>query len=365
MAVTAYGVNHPLAVKLWARRLFREALKATYISKFIGEDSNSLVQLRTETTKGPGDRVTLGLRMQLAGGGVIGDGTLEGNEEALTVYSDNILIDQLRHAVRTGGRMSQQRVPFDIREEARVGLTDWWADRIDTAFFNHLCGFSVQTDLRYTGNNTVTDAVSNSSAPLTRILRYTGTGGSITNDGSISASGTTFTVACIDQALELAKTAVPLIRPVSTELGDFYVMFLHPYQVTDLRTATATGSWLDIQKAAMTGGLVERNPIFTGALGVYNGVILHESVRVTPGVNNSTSLTATNARRAVLCGAQAVALGFGQDNSDEQMTWVEEFFDYGNQLGVSAGAIFGLKKSVFNSTDFGSIVVTTKAKAHT
>jgi len=143
-------------------------------------------------------------------------------------------------------------------------------------------------------------------------------------------------------------------------------MFLHPYQVTNLRGgAAALGTWTDIQKAAMTGGLVDRNPIFTGALGVYNGVILHESTRVTPGVANTTSITATNCRRAVLCGAQAVSLAFGQDNSDEQMTWVEEFFDYGNQLGVSAGCIFGLKKNVFNSTDFGTIVGTTKARAHT
>ncbi len=32
MATTAYGVNHPLAVKLWSKRLMREALKETYVS---------------------------------------------------------------------------------------------------------------------------------------------------------------------------------------------------------------------------------------------------------------------------------------------------------------------------------------------
>ncbi|CAB4192431.1 hypothetical protein UFOVP1244_27 [uncultured Caudovirales phage] len=363
MAVTSYGVNHPLAVKLWARRLFREALKATYISKFIGSDSNSLVQLRDETSKGPGDRITLGLRMQLAGGGVLGDGTLEGNEEALTVYTDNILIDQLRHAVRTGGRMSQQRVPFDIREEARVGLTDWWADRIDTAFFNHICGQAAATDLRYVGNNTVLNASTG------RTVYPTASANVPTTDESLSVSDI-FTLALIDSAVEKAKVATPLIRPVSTDLGDYYVLFLHPYQVTDLRAGTAAaGSWVDIQKAAMTGGMVEKNPIFTGALGIYNGVILHESPRITMGMASTTSVTTSGAgglgtRRAVLCGAQAAAIAFGQDNSDEQMTWVEEFFDYGNQLGVSAGCIFGIKKTQFNSVDFGTIAISTTAKAH-
>ena len=361
MAVTSYGVNHPLAVKVWARRLFREALKATYAYKFMGEDSNSLIQVKTELSKGAGDKVTQGLRMQLSGGGTIGDSTLEGNEEALTTYSDSFLIDQLRHAVRTGGRMSQQRVPFDIREEARVGLTDWWADRIDTAFFNHICGMAAQTDTRYTGANAVRDASSD------RIVRGTTTG--YTNDISLTTTEK-MSLTMLDNAVELAKTSSPLIRPVNTDLGPMYVVFMHPYQVTDFRAATATaGTWYDLQKTAMTGGLVERNPIFTGAIGVYNGCVIHESTRVQMGFNNVTSTTASTSsggglRRAVLCGAQAVTLGFGQDNSDQQMTWVEEFFDYGNQLGVSAGTIWGLNKTQFNGTDFGTIVMTTAASAH-
>jgi hypothetical protein len=32
MATTSYGVNDPLAVKLWSKRLMREALKETYVS---------------------------------------------------------------------------------------------------------------------------------------------------------------------------------------------------------------------------------------------------------------------------------------------------------------------------------------------
>ncbi len=79
------------------------------MGKFIGEDSNSLIQLKSETNKGPGDQVTVGLRMLLSGAGIQGDDTLEGNEEALTTYSDAILINQLRHATRSKGKMSEQR----------------------------------------------------------------------------------------------------------------------------------------------------------------------------------------------------------------------------------------------------------------
>lgn len=109
MALTQYGVNHPNAVKLWRKMLFQEALKQTWATKFMGKDSNSLIQELDETSKGPGDRVRIILRMLLSGAGVQGDATLEGSEESLTTYSDDVLIDQLRHAVRSAGKMSEQR----------------------------------------------------------------------------------------------------------------------------------------------------------------------------------------------------------------------------------------------------------------
>ena len=146
-----------------------------------------------------------------------------------------------------------------------------------------------------------------------------------------------------------------MIRPLRVDGEDKYLCFLHPYQVTDLRQSTATGQWLDIQKAVYMGSK-EKNPIYSGALGEYNNVIIHESFRV-------PSVTA-GVYRAVFCGAQAAAIGFGQDNGPTKMTWVEELFDYGNQLGVSAGLIFGAKKLVFNSQDFGAIVIATYAAAH-
>lgn len=37
----------------------------------------------------------------------------------------------------------------------------------------------------------------------------------------------------------------------------------------------------------------------------------------------------------------------------------DNVFDYGASLGVAAGMIWGLKKTVFNSTDFGTVVIST------
>lgn len=249
--------------------------------------------------------------------------------------------------------MSQQRVPFSVRDEALSGLRDWYADRFDNAGFTQLCGYTPQTNVAYTGNN-ATIAVDSSHQKFI----------SGTTDQGLGSTNT-FNLTIIDAAVEAAKTLTPAIRPVRTGGKEFYLGFLHPYQVTDMRINTATGQWLDIQKAAMTGGEVDDNPIFDGALGVYNGVILHSDYRVTQGVNSSSSTTpVTTVRRAVLAGAQALMLGYGRDNGPGRYTWVEELFDYENELGVSVGCIYGMKKTVFNSMDFADVVMSSYAVAH-
>lgn len=354
MAQTYYGVNAPEAVKLWSTKLFNEAIRDTYVWKFMGKSPSSLLQLKTETEKSAGDKLTVTLRMKLSGDGVIGDDTLEGNEEALTTYTDSFYINQTRHAVRSGGKMSEQRIPFSTREEAKNGLRDWFAERYDTAFFNQLAGYTAEANAGKVGNNQVL-------APSTnRILRPN----SRATDQALVA-GDEMTLSLIDKLVEMAGTVNPIIRPIRVNGEDKYVLFLHDYQVTDLRTSTSTGQWLDIQKAAMAGGNVKDNPIYTGALGEYNSVVLHKAARVPTGIHSTTGVAETDTRRAIFCGAQAGVIGFGQGERDgNKMSWVEKLFDYDNQLGVAAGAIFGLKKTRFNSEDFGSIVLATYAVKH-
>ena len=360
MAMTEYGVNHALAVKLWAKKLFVDALKKTYASRFMGSGTDSMITIRPETSKGAGDQVTVGLRMQLSGDGVQGDGTLEGNEEALTTYTDAVIINQLRHAVRSKGKMSEQRVPFSVRQEAMDGLKDWWADRIDQSFFNQIGGFTAQTDTRYTGLQAVL------APDASHIFRPN----SKTTDESLT-TGDEFTITHIDRMIARIKawqttvnSQIP-IRPIKYKGGSYYVLFIHPYQTYQLRTNTNAAQWADLQKARMQGGVTgPDNPMFEGGsfIGIYNQCVIHESGRVPNGVNSTTAVAVANVRRAVLCGAQSALMATGRDESDPQgqkMTWVEESFDYNNQLGVAAGMVMGLKKTQFNSNDFATVVFST------
>lgn len=99
-------------------------------------------------------------------------------------------------------------------------------------------------------------------------------------------------------------------------------------------------------------------------LGMYNRTIILEDSRIPQGVNSSTGVADTTVRRAVFCGAQAGVMAFGRDyGSPDKFKWTEQLFDYDNQLGVAAGLVAGMKKTRFNSADFGSVVVSTYAVA--
>lgn len=350
MAATEYGVNHPLAIKKWSTELMKEALKKTHALQFMSKGKDSIVTIKNDlTTSDGGDRIRVGIRSQLKGRGITGDNTLEGNEESLETFYQDVHINQLRHAVRSKGKMSEQRVPFSVRDEARDGLADWWADRIDTWFFNQICGNTGESDEAYYGFNSPT-------APDADHITYFDSGS--TSEGSISATTVAeFNLSAIDSAVEKAKLAKNALRPVKIGGKSHYVMFIHPYQVTSLRKRTATGLWQDIQKAAIQGGQTTENPIFTGALGMYNNVVLHESTRIPVSPSNAS------VRRAVLCGAQAASIAFGRGFGKNTFSWVEELFDFKNQLGVAAGCQAGMVKTRFDNSDYGTVVVPTWAVA--
>lgn len=358
MATTEFALNHPLAVRLWSKVLMAQTINQNWFKRFKGESKNSMIYVKSDLEKSAGSRITYGLKRLMTGRGVTGDNVLEGNEEALNFFNDDIFIDQLRHATRSAGKMSEQRVPYDMRNEGTDSLALWWADREEVSLFNHLCANTAQSDTAYTGFNSVTAIDANHIvADSDRTI----------GDQSLSTSANIFDIRLLDQALVQAKTlrfkssTESNLRPLRIDGKDKYVAILHPTQVRDLRTRTDSGQWLDITKAIYQGSR-ENNPIYDGAIGEYNGVIIHESVHIQQGLDSSTGASVTNTRRAVFCGAQAGCVAYGGEGGSSISKYREEMFDYGNQLGISAGLIWGVKATTFNSTQsHGRFVIPTFA----
>lgn len=324
-----------------------------WVNSLLGDSSEAPLQVINDLKKSAGDRVRVGLRMQLTTPGVLGDDTLEGNESDLTFFNDDIIINQIRNAVKSAGRASEQRVPYDMREEAYIALRDWLIDVVDTSVINQLVGNVNETDTRKTGHQAVGEA----SEKI-----YGGTlslASSFSNLSNTTAHAIAFR--SFDAAVARAKTATPVIRPAMVMGGNpYYVAILHPYAINQLRKQTNAGDWADIQKAALQGGQISDNPLFTGAAAIYNSTIILESSRMPTGAAVTTTSTSgatlADFRMGVFMGAQAGALAFGND-SDENLEpiWFEELLDFGNKLGVAAGLIYGAKKLRFNNADFSVI----------
>ncbi|ACL06234.1 conserved hypothetical protein [Desulfatibacillum aliphaticivorans] len=356
---TEFGVNSPQAVKYWSDLTMREALKHTMLMRFVGKSKRSVIQKIDDLESSAGDTIKYDLLLQATGAGVTGDNRLEGNEEALVYEQDSVVVDQIRHA-HSFRKMSQQRTLHDLRSDAKENLSDWLYGWLDNLLFRNLCG-----------DTTVSHGQA-ASAPDTDHYILAGsatkTGVIATDEGNLD-SNDVITLSDLDKCKELAgapdSDEIP-IRPVNINGQDMYVVILHDYSVYDLRLDTANAStitWPEIQMNAALRG--PKNPIFTGALGIYNNMILHQSSRIYSPI--------ANVRRNLFLGAQAGVLAWANAykpidgkafKANQYAKWVERLGDYDNEKGISVGTTVGMKSCRFNSKDFGKIVLPTYAAKH-
>lgn len=359
MTVVAFG--DPKAVKKWSASLAVDTRKKSYFeNRFIGESNNSIIQRKTELESDSGDAISFDLCVQMRNKPTYGDARLEGKEESLKFYTDQVKIDQVRHSASGGGKMSRKRTSHDLRMVAKERLGDYFSRLEDELFFMYLSGArGINQD--FIEDTTYTGFAGNSfSAPDSSHLMY---GGAATSKASL-ASTDKMSVTTVERAINKAEMMQALnpqaanMVPVNNGSEDQYVLLMSPFQEYDMRTNTSTGQWLDIQKAAATAE-GRNNPIFKGSLGVLNNTILHKHRNV---IRFSDYGAGSNvlAARALLMGRQAAVVAYGTKGG-LRYDWQEEIKDYGNEPTVASGFIGGIKKTTFNGKDFGVIAIDTAA----
>ena len=321
MAKTTVLTGDALTKKLWEETLFRDTLKEAYFSRFMGNSSDSLCQVKSELTKTKGDQITFGIRMRLTGTGVISGQTLEGNEEKLTTYDFNVALERYRNAVRDAGSLDRQRPIYDMDAEARDAIKGWGTEKIDQLAFN---------------------AITNSP---TKIFY----GGAATGSGDMVV-GDVITPALISKVKAWAKTGgarsyVPL-RPIKIKGKNYYILLVHPDVVYDLSQDAA---WAQAAREALPRG--EDNPIFSGADYLWDGVLIHSHENI-PVVTNYGVGTNVPAAKCVFMGAQCLVWAWG-----ERPSVVAEEFDYQEEHGFAWRITAGTEKPKFNGKDYGSLGV--------
>ncbi len=341
MAVTEFGTNDAQAVKRWSDKLFRETMGKTYCKRFMGRSADSILKLLTDLDNDPGDEVRYDLRIQDRSNGVQGDTRLKGFESALTFQQDTLKINQLRQAHAFRG-MTQQRTVHDLRAEGRASLSDWYAWVYDVMFFSYMAGVSGD------GNEEISGILGSSGFAGNALTAPDA-------DHLIDQSSTAFALTDLDSALAKAKVTNPRVRPTMVNGQPKYVVVLHPYSIRSMKTGAGATAWNQIHQNASQRG--NSNPIYTGALGEYNGVVIHESEYI-QRVGNVT--------HNVFLGACAGTMAFGNAwkrsrrgaGGGSYFSYREEDDDYGNEEGIAAASVFGMKKSTFNSADFGVVRIT-------
>lgn len=349
MAMTEFTLNHALAVQRWSTSLAVEAAVKAYFSRFIGTSPSSLITLQNELNKGAGEKVIIGLRARLKGPGKQGDAIIEGDataEEALSFYHDSLYIDQLRKSTKSKGRMTEQRVPYNLRAEGRDALADWWSDEIDQNFFVYLSGargvnadFHEATSWTGRANNAIV-------VPDADHIIYAG---NATGKADVGTDDV-LTLTDIERLVAKADTLDPVFQPFSHNGEKKFVIVMHTFQAFGLRTATSENDWLAIHKATDRGSGAL---MYKDALGEYADVILHKHRSVIRFSDYGAGTVP--AARALFMGAQAGLIAYGQNNSQSRYTWNEEADDRGNALAITAGTIFGVKRTIFNSKSYGVI----------
>lgn len=362
MSQTIIAFGDPKAQKKWSANLAVDTRKKSYFeNRFIGVDDNNIIQRKTELESDAGDTISFDLCVQMRNKPTYGDARLEGKEESLKFYTDQVIIDQVRHAASAGGKMSRKRTSYDMRMIAKNRLGDYFARLVDELFFMYLSGArGINQD--FIEDSSYTGFAGNSfTAPDSAHIVYGGSAvskASLTNTDKMSVTVVekTVTKAAMMQALD---PNVANMVPVTNGSDDQYVMIMSPFQEFDMRTNTTTGQWLDIQKAAAAAE-GRANPIFKGALGMINNVVLHKHRNVIR-FNDYGAGTNLDASRALFLARQAGIVAYGTAGG-LRYSWEENTKDYGNEPTVASGFIGGLKKTTFNGKDFGVISIDTYAK---
>lgn len=361
MGTTVVAFGDQKAQKKWSANLAVDSRKKSYFeNRFIGTDDNNIIQRKTELETDAGDTVSFDLCVQMRNKPTYGDGKLEGKEESLRFYTDQVIIDQVRHAVSAGGKMSRKRTAHDMRTIAKSRLGDYFARLVDELFFIYLSGArGINED--FIEDSSYTGFAGNAlQAPDTDHQLF---GGAATSKASLAATDK-MTRAVVEKALNKAEMMqarnpdTANMVPVTNGSEDQYVCLMSPDSAFDLRTSDTSG-WLDIQKAAAAAE-GRNNPIFLGGLGMIGGAILHKH-RSVIRFNDYGAGANVNASRALLLGRQAGVVAYGTTGGI-RFSWEETTKDYGNEPTVASGFIGGIKKTRFNGKDFGVISIDVASK---
>jgi N4-gp56 family major capsid protein len=336
MALT--NARSGLTPQQWDDKFFMEYVRENRFKRYMGTDENSIIQLKEDLTKKPGDKVTFAAVNKLTGAGQTGNSTLEGNEEALDSRSMAVTVAPLRHAVAVTN-WDEQKSAIDLRNTAKMALKLWSMEKMKNAVIAAMG--SVNGVAYGSASEAHKDAWLVDNAD--RVLFGAAKSNNSANDHSASLANIDntndkLTPQAISLMKRIAQTASPAIKPIRlNEDEEWFVLFTGSLAFRDLSAnATMTQANRDARNRGM------ENPLFTGGSLIWDGVIIREVPEI--GVLSGVGASAINVQPAYLCGAQAVGVAWAQRTRTTTDTR-----DYGFIHGVGVQEMRGIEKLIFGT----------------
>jgi len=373
--MTSSSIHSDNQVTKFRKEVRREYVRGGRYEPYIGNNSNSIIQVTTESKK-----TSIPLVAKLSGSGVRGSTQLSGNEQPLANFAATLQPTYLRQGVLIDNE-ENEKAEFDLFSEARPALMNWMMelkrDQITQAFgaieaggtyYNYGGGVG-------TGSTGATAASgANMDTWLTnnvdRVLYGSAKGNTTSGDHTTSLATIDTTNDKLDTGMlslmkRMAADADPLIRPVTLD-GDepFYVFFVGKYGFRDLSVDTVMTA---ANRDARTRGL--NNPLFKGGDLMWDNILIKEVPDLDKfidgtgagayqgswgaGATGDSLATGGNSSSRVgvgfLCGAQA--LGFGIGKTADFKRRKEDDYDHLN--GVAVSAKHDIKKLFYNGKQHG------------
>ena len=277
---TLFGQGNPLSKTIWAKKLLKYVMENVIFMAHgmagVGAKNFIVVETRLKTEKG--QKITFGCRYPLTQVGQGDNGEMEKNFEPLYIGNFSLFVHERSHSTRPEGKMEMQRTQIDIADEQDEAIGDWYVHAVEDDITAMLCGLyncdsSIETvNEQYPSSSRIVYLGQNSSKTLKLPAMQT--------DAGLSAETATdvlFGTRVINYLKLLCKTAVPKIEGIRVPGygNDLYAIIASPYMLDALHNEVGENGWERLVADAHVRG--PKNPLFTGSVLMYDGVLLYEA----------------------------------------------------------------------------------------
>ncbi len=328
-----WAETDPQVLLKYGRTLTAKTMELNWWNKFMNNDEGAVIMtdLRSETPNEEGGTVRVYFRDHIEGDGITGDQDFEDNIGTQnTLYQDvdyGIFGNSLKSKAK---KLESKMATENFRSKAHKDLPKWLGTREDRIITAKL-----------------TEAATNIVACSAADGVY-----QVNTTASIKAVDT-LSCAAISEAKKRAKNGVdgagnahPIVEPfvvktVTREGGivDYVEFFLLVVGSNGARQLKEDPLWIEAQKMAQKRG--SDNPIFTGAMGEWDGVIVFE--RSNWNARKSGIITTATSKYETVVNGVTVTYATGFDSYKGTETFTGSGVATETEINLFLGATAGLK----------------------